>query len=173
MTTYEEALQFTLGREGGYYAGNEARDPNPTNYGVTQDTYNSYRGSRGLRPVKDIRMTEVEAIYQGYWYPAPNFCAKQGLRLSAITLFDMAINGGPSRASKIMQAALKVDVDGKVGPLTLAALKSVSRSDDAAFASAISWERVRYYVDLAKTPRQRPNLLSWVHRVVLFRERYL
>ena len=171
MSAYKEALEFTLGREGGYYDGSEARDPNPTNFGVTQKVYDNWRKVKKLpiRPVKQIEQWEVEAIYVGYWEPAG--CHMLG-RLSSITLFDHSINAGPANAVKVLQRALGVTADGKIGPKTRAAIEE--RADmDAYLATNLCWERVRYYVDLAKNARLRPNLLSWVHRVVLYREKYL
>lgn len=166
---YRDALDFTLEIEGGYYAGNEARDPNPTNFGVIQKTYDAWRDGKKLprRPVKLIERHEVEAIYRGYWVGAA--CEHCG-PLTAATVFDMSINAGPGTAVRILQRALGVDADGRVGPKTRAVLAA---ADDVALANAVCWERVRYYVDLAKTPRLRPNLLSWMHRVVRLREQFL
>jgi len=170
MSVYDEALAHTLGAEGGYYAGNEARDPNPTNFGVTQNTYDEWRlkaKKLPARPVKEITMDEVRAIYRGYWDGAS---CEELPRLTALTVFDMSINAGQGTAVKMLQKALGVTVDGGFGPQTRAALKAV---DDRTLADRVCWERVRYYVDLAKNERLRPNLLSWVHRVVKFRETYL
>lgn len=168
---FREALKLTLGHEGGYYDGSEARDPNPTNYGVTQKTYDAYRDGRGLprRPVKQITMDEVEAIYKVYWDGA--VCDALP-RLAALTVFDHSINAGPVAAIKVLQRALGVTPDGVVGPQTRAAIRSF-QLHESELAERVCWERIRFYVDLAKNQRLRPNLLSWVHRVVKFREQYL
>lgn len=167
----QEAISFTLGREGGYYDGSEARDPNPTNFGVTQKTYDAARRrwGRPARPVKEITMTEVESIYAGYWQPAGCHLLD---RAPAITLFDHSINAGPKAAVKILQQALGVTPDGIIGPNTEAAIYT-SRRDPDGLARRICWERVGFYLDLARSPRMRPNLLSWIQRVVRFREQYL
>lgn len=168
-TPYTTALALTLGFEGGYYDGSEARDPNPTNYGVTQDTYDLYRRTRreAPRPVKQIEWPEVQEIYRSYWTGAS--CDLLGPK-TAVCVFDMSINAGPRAAVKLLQRALGVTPDGEVGPKTRAA---IAVTDDRALAERVAWERVRFYVDLAKSPRLRPNLLSWVHRVVVYRERHL
>jgi lysozyme family protein len=45
-----------------------------------------------------------------------------------LAVFDLAVNSGPARAAKMLQAALGVEADGIVGPVTLAA----ARAADAA-----------------------------------------
>ena len=170
---FERALKETLGHEGGWYDGSEARDPNPTMYGVTQTTYDKYRRDHG-RPnesVRNITMGEVQDIYRSYWTGAS--CDKLShLPLTAIQVFDHSINAGPVAAAKLLQRALGFegeDVDGKVGKNTLESIRLAK--DDKALVNRFMWARVRFYVDLAKSPRLRPNLLSWVHRVVKSREK--
>lgn len=174
MTPYQEALKLTLGFEGGYYDGSEARDPNPTNYGVTQSTYDDYRTRKHLptRSVKEIEQTEVEDIYRWYWEAAG--CDKLP-RLTAMCVFDHSINAGPVKAIICLQRALGVQDDGKFGPKTADAcmLPRQIEAADILLASRLCFERIRYYVDLAKFERLRPNLLSWAHRVIKFREGYL
>lgn len=167
---FKEALKLTLGNEGGYYAGTEARDPNPTNYGVTQQTYDDYRQRKGLAGQAVIHITsqEVEDIYVGYWNAAS---CELLPRLTALAVFDMAINAGPTAAVKLLQKCFTgLVVDGVFGPKTL---QAVTAGSDWGTADAYSWQRVRFYVDLAKSERMRPNLLSWTLRVVQFREKYL
>ena len=57
-------LKFILAREGGYVNSKNDRG-GPTNKGVTQVTYNSYRRSKNLptKDVRDITQQEVEDIY--------------------------------------------------------------------------------------------------------------
>jgi len=167
----EQAIAFTLGREGGWYPGNEARDPNPTMYGVTQTTYDGFRRRRQLpvRSVRGIEPAEVQAIYTPYWTAAG--CDLVG-EASGITLFDHSINAGPPAATRMLQKAVRVTPDGEIGPKTRAAIETW-KDRDPELAARISFERIRFYIDLAKNPARRENLLSWVHRVVLFRETYL
>lgn len=173
MDAYQEAVAFTLLREGGYYDGSDPRDPNPTNYGVTQTTYDEYRTKKDLptRSVKDIEHQEVQDIYRGYWIP--------GLpTVTSITVFDHSINAGPENAIKVLQRALGFmgdDVDGVIGPVTRASLAEFLKDfSDETLADMVCWERERYYVNVAEqSVRQRPNLLSWILRVVKFREHYL
>lgn len=172
-TPYQAALALTLGFERGYYDGSEARDPNPTNFGVTQATYDLYRRARRLarRPVRDIERHEVEAIYLSYWQGA---ACDELPRRTALAVFDHSINAGPATAVKVLQRAVGAVDDGAFGPKSRAALAAaVARHGDAGLAARVCWARLRYYVDLAKSPRLAPNLLSWTHRVVVLYEREL
>jgi lysozyme family protein len=174
MTPYQEALALTLGAEDGYYDGSEARDPNPTNFGVTQATYDLYRRGKQLelRPVKQIEQAEVEAIYRSYWVAAG---CEMLPRLTAIATFDMSINGGAVTAVKVLQRALGVVDDGVFGPKTDGAMRAYRDTyGDKQLALKVSLARLTYYYSLAvKNPKMLPNLPSWVQRVVHFGKQFL
>ena len=62
----------------------------------------------------------------------------------AYCLFDSAVNQGVKRAAKMMQKAVGVTVDGKIGPQTAAAVNA-----DASRAVALfQFERARHYTSL-------------------------
>ncbi|HEX7072960.1 MAG TPA: glycosyl hydrolase 108 family protein, partial [Hyphomicrobiaceae bacterium] len=44
-------------------------------------------------------------------------------------VFDFAVNSGPTRAAKFLQEVLRVAVDGKIGPQTLAAARRANAAD--------------------------------------------
>lgn len=122
------ALAKVLVHEGGYV--NHPKDPGgATNRGVTQRVYNDWRVSRGLVPrsVKHIQQAEVEEIYRrNYWD------AIKGDELPAgvdYCVFDLAVNSGTNRAIRFLQRAAKVIEDGKLGPVTLAAVKAIPASE--------------------------------------------
>ena len=121
---FTRCLDEILKHEGGYM--DHPRDPGgATNMGITHKTLARWRG---VSPWWQLPKSEVEwltreeaaSIYRrGYWLPL------QGDRLPAgldLALFDYAVNSGPSRATKALQAILKVKVDGALGPLTLGAI---------------------------------------------------
>jgi len=92
---FEIALDFLFPSEGGYV--NDKDDlGGPTNMGVTQTSYNTYRKQHNL-PIKDVKyITRNEAVdlyYENYWKISgadaiddPNL---------AVTLFDTAVLHGP------------------------------------------------------------------------------
>lgn len=75
---------------------------------------------------------------------------------SAIDFFlrDTCFNRGPTGAAKILQKALGVAEDGKVGPITLAALKR-SEYNPEGLLNDLRWARERYEDQVAGA---RPNL---------------
>jgi lysozyme family protein len=127
-----ESLARVLVHEGGYV--NHPADPGgPTNKGITQRVYDSYRKGKKLAPrsVKAITSDEVADIYdRQYWD------AIKGDQLPAgvdYVVFDGAVNSGPGQSIKWLQRALGPlytgRADGIVGLGTLAALKAVNNLD--------------------------------------------
>lgn len=122
---YKECLAAVLKYEGGYV--NHPKDPGgATMKGVTQGTYNAWRKQQGLpsRPVKQIEQSEIEAIYRnGYWDVVKGDELPSGLDLA---VFDYAVNSGPGRAIRHLQAVLGVPQTGSMNQATLEAAKKNS-----------------------------------------------
>lgn len=167
MTLFQEALAFTLRMEGAWYPGDEERDTNPTMKGITQKTYDTFRASHGMvtRSVRAIGVTELEDIYyQQYWKAITPTAVVDPLHRA---VFDMAVNAGPSRATKILQSLLGTKPDGRFGPITNRALWLWVGSEMELF-NRYQTERLAFYGGLALVnKRLRPNLISWTRRVVL------
>lgn len=173
-------MDLTLGHEGGWYDGSHPRDPNPTMYGVIQTNYNAYRAAKGFpcRSVRLIEQQELRDIYSQYWWGTCDDIAANGGRLTALNLFDISINAGPATARKLLQRALDLTEDGKIGdlvddgkigPLTKRLIaRVIEAKGDEALALWLCMERVKFYSELAQQPRLRPNLASWIHRTVKF-----
>ncbi len=119
---FMESLPFVLRWEGGYV--NHPSDPGgATNRGVTQAVYEAWRRDRGMPP-QDVRLLadhEMHAIYEAnYWQVGR--CDDLQRRLD-LAQFDTAVNMGPSRAIRFLQAALGCPVDGGFGAVTLSAVQ--------------------------------------------------
>lgn len=117
------ALPLTLAHEGGYV--NHPKDPGgPTFKGVTQRVYDAYRAGLGqaARDVRQIDPAELQAIYERqYWDQVHGDDLPAGLDYA---VFDFAVNSGPGRAVEELQRVLGVGVDGKLGLMTLQALRA-------------------------------------------------
>lgn len=181
--SFEEAMRLTLGHEGGWYDGSEARDPNPTMYGVTQKVYDSYRIEKRLplRTVREIEEQELHAIYRKYWDGTCEFTAEDFPR-TTLCLFDMSINAGPVSARMLLQEALNqlwstksyLIQDGKIGPKTKAAItRAAGAVSDRDLCAWLLLVRVSYYDHLAQSARLRPNLKSWIGRTMNFYNSYI
>lgn len=116
---FEAALPHVFRHEGGY--ADHPRDPGgATKYGITSATLSAWRGAR-VTATDVRRLTRAEA---GAIYRAPYWDAILADDLPAgvdYCVFDAAVNSGPGRAARWLQAALRVPQDGIVGPVTVAA----------------------------------------------------
>lgn len=164
---FEASLPFVLRWEGGYV--NHPNDPGgATNKGVTQKVYDAWRRKQGLPPrsVKEIQDTEVQAIYEtGYWLPPR--CNDLQRHLDLVQ-FDTAVNMGPGRAVRFLQAAVGCTVDGGFGPNTL---RAVGACDLGTTLVAYCDEREAYYRRLAdRNSRLRIFLKGWLNRLNALRK---
>jgi lysozyme family protein len=120
---YPQALKQVLKYEGGYV--DHPKDPGgPTNKGVTQAVYDSWRKTQNLptQSVRNINDSEVAAIYKNlYWDRVSGDNLPDGVDFA---VFDFAVNSGVSRAAKYLQAVVGVTQDGQIGPATIQATKT-------------------------------------------------
>jgi lysozyme family protein len=112
LSNFDDAFEALIGHEGGYV--NDSRDPGgETKFGVSKRSYPAV-------DIKALTLDGAKAIYKrDFWDKV------RGDELPmpvAFNLFDGAVNSGPSQAIKWMQRAAEVADDGKLGPMTLAAL---------------------------------------------------
>lgn len=126
-TTFEAALRLVLRHEGGY--ADHPSDPGgATMRGITLRTYADWLGRTVSKAeLRAIRIEDVAAIYRArYWDVVRGDALPAGLDLA---LFDLAVNSGPKRAVVLLQRALGIAEDGRLGPATLAAIGARSTGD--------------------------------------------
>lgn len=155
---FKEALEHVLQWEGGYV--DHPDDPGgATNMGITLATLQSWRGRIVTRAdVKALTPAEAGKIYKArYW----DQCRCDELPEGVDTIiFDAAVNHGTGRAARLLQEALNVTSDGRIGPITLAAAK---RADPRALVSEIAARRMLLYGSLAHF---RTFGLGWSRRLM-------
>lgn len=127
-----EIMEPTKQAEGGYV--NHPNDPGgETNKGVTKRVAIAH-GYTG--PMKSIPDAIVNSIYFDGYMLKPGFVPLIVLD-SAVTqeLFDTSVNMGPARPSRFFQEslneicpALKLKIDGRVGPATIAGFARCQRT---------------------------------------------
>lgn len=122
---FQRCLTEVLRHEGGYV--DHPSDPGgATNMGITRKTLARWRKispwtDLPKSSVASLKREEAGLIYRAnYWNPSRAGDMPVGVDLA---LFDFAVNSGPDRAVRTLQAALGVAADGEVGPVTLAALR--------------------------------------------------
>lgn len=123
---FQRCLTAVLRHEGGYV--DHPSDPGgATNMGITRKTLARWRKvspwtDLPKSSVASLKRDEAALIYRAnYWNPSKAGDMPAGIDLA---LFDFAVNSGPDRAVRTLQAALGVAADGEVGPVTLAALRA-------------------------------------------------
>lgn len=138
--TFDEAFDLLLGHEGGFV--DHPEDPGgATRYGITQRTarLNGYLGDMQALPLAKAK----EIARRQYWDAVSADLMPAAVRFP---LFDMAYNSGAGQAVKLLQRAVHVDEDGKVGPHTLMA---VNTYNPTATAARLNGHRLLFLADLA------------------------
>ena len=123
LGNFTNCLPVTLKYEGGW--SDHPRDPGgATMKGITLAVYRSFRPAASKADLRAISNNEVEMIYRaGYWSPIKGDDLPHGVDLAT---FDFGVNSGVSRAAKYLQRAVGVDADGKIGNVTIAAVRSAN-----------------------------------------------
>lgn len=137
--SYDAALARVLAHEGGYT--DHPDDPGgPTNFGITIADYRRYvMPDATAADVRAMRLDDARAIYRSrYWAAVRGDDLPAGLDYA---VFDYAVNSGVSRASKALQRLVGAAADGRIGPLTLAGVRT-HRAD--ALIAALCDERLHF-----------------------------
>jgi lysozyme family protein len=116
---FTRALAATLKHEGGW--SDHPADPGgATMRGVTLATFRRYVPSASKTDLRNISDAQIEQIYRdGYWNKIKGDDLPYGVDFA---VFDFAVNSGPQRAAIYLQEIVGVAPDGRIGPLTLAAI---------------------------------------------------
>jgi lysozyme family protein len=116
---FHHAVEVVLQHEGGF--AHHPKDPGgATKFGITRETLSRARGrSASAEDVRALTRPEAVTVYRGlYWDVVRADELPPGLDLA---VFDLAVNSGPVRATRMLQTVLGVAADGIVGPETLSA----------------------------------------------------
>ena len=149
---FARCLDLVLAHEGGY--ADHPGDPGgATNMGITRKTLARWRKvspwwKLPKAEVKALGRDEAARVYDAsYWQRVHGAELPAGLDLA---LFDYAVNSGPVRAIKALQAELRVTADGWIGPLTLGALKArIAAAGVAGLVTALCDGRMSFLQRLA------------------------
>ncbi len=151
-TAYDRAFRLIVGEEGEFQKIRKDRgnwdtgvvgrgNLKGTKYGISAMAYPHL-------DIENLTLEQAKTIYyQDYWSRV------RGDELPwrwALPLFDCAVNQGVGTAIRLMQDAVGVVVDGKIGPLTMQAIERSSHRQLAQFFAA----RGRRYV-------AHPDFATW------------
>lgn len=136
MSAFTVAIDRLLDNEGGYTPGR--RDPGgETNFGISRRSYPNL-------DIKNLTRDQAVAIYKrDFWDKVQGDRMPPGV---GFQLLDFAVNSGISTATKALQRAVQVHDDGRLGPVTLAA---VDAQDPAETIMNLLAERLLFLTDLS------------------------
>lgn len=163
----DKALRFVFAREGGF-VNDSADRGGATNMGVTQSVYDRYRIALGiLTPlsVEFMRPDEAATIYKDrYWTPAQCFRMFEPLDLVHM---DSTVQHGQGNSSRMLQQALGVAVDGRVGLNTIAAL--IKADAKSLMQDYLHYRDLFYDEIIANDPSQVRFRNGWENRMLALR----
>lgn len=154
---FAESLQHVLKHEGGF--SNHKDDPGGmTNLGCTKAVWEEWCGHPVTEKImRELTPADVAPLYRRkYWEKIKGDDLPSGIDY---IVFDAAINSGPGRAAKWLQATIGVEVDGGIGPKTLAA---VTAFDASQLIEDYSKRRLSFLTDL---PTWKTFGKGWTRRV--------
>lgn len=166
MSRFKFCLSAVFAFEGGYV--NDPTDRGgATNKGITQSTFDAWQDARKLprRSVIGISDIEVAAIYhQSYWTPCHGDDLHPPLDL---VVFDAAVQHGPARAIKWLQAVVGAAIDGMCGDRTLCAVNDyLLRNHMPDLIDAYQDTRAAFYqAIIARDPTQKKYQKGWANRM--------
>lgn len=144
---FAASLSHVLKHEGGFV--NHPNDPGgPTNKGITLATFKRYvKRNATVTDLKNLTIDQAGIVYRKqYWDRVKGDDLPSGVDYA---VFDFAVNSGPARAAKYLQAVVGVTQDGKIGPKTLAAVK---RADPQTVIERLCDDRLAFLKRLKTWP---------------------
>jgi lysozyme family protein len=155
IDNFQKSLAFVLKDEGG-------NDDDPSDHGgrtsrgITQKEYDAWCLENGKKQ-QDVFLapqSEIDSIYHDeYWNP---WC--DGLPSGTDYLyFDMSVNAGPHEATVLLQRALGVTADGRIGPVTRTA---IAVSDIHTLIDNYTAQKRAFYLSL----HQPRFIKGWLNR---------
>ncbi|MFK0692077.1 glycoside hydrolase family 108 protein [Mesorhizobium sp. IMUNJ 23033] len=119
---FARALALVLKSEGGW-SDNPADPGGTTMKGVTLANFRRYvKADATKADLRKISDEQVGTVYRRFYWDAVAGAELPGGVDYAV--FDFAVNSGPGRAAKYLQAIVGANQDGRIGPATLSAVQA-------------------------------------------------
>lgn len=167
-SAFDRFIIDILHHEGGRAsAAQEKREGGRTKFGVFEKSHPDVWADG------DVTLEEAIAVYRKfYWNEIKGDKLDAFSPGLALSVFDFAVNAGPSRAVKILQQVLNVTpVSGVVANKTLGAIELYA--DKRKLIEMYNIARELFYAELIrKNPTQYgPNKVGWTNRMRMLRKR--
>jgi lysozyme family protein len=158
----ETIIDNLLEREGGFVNDPDDRGE-ATKYGITRETLSDHRGEAvSVDEVRRLTEDEARTIYREEYIEAPGYHGIHDASLQGLVV-DAGVNHGPHRASRWLQRAAGVTVDGHVGPQTLVAV-----NEGSTLPTYLEFIRIRaefYGKIITNDPSQARFAHGWLRRL--------
>jgi lysozyme family protein len=157
LSNFPASLALVLKSEGNFV--NHRNDPGGmTNLGVTRNVWRDWvKHDVDEAEMRSLTPELVTPLYKArYWDACHCSDLPRGVDYA---VFDSAVNMGPFRAAKLLQAALGVTADGIIGRATIAA---ATAADPAELLEAFSLGKEAFYQSL---PTFATFGKGWLNRV--------
>ena len=105
-----------------------------------------------------------QRYFNAYWNPVGGDGIEDENVAAAV--FSCAVLSGPATAARLVQIAVGVPQDGKVGPQTLEAINHPAR-DQGKVLAAFTLARIARYTAICNNDRSQSKfLLGWINRAL-------
>ena len=155
-SNFQNSLVLVLQSEGGN-DDDPADHGGRTSRGITQREYDAWRREKG-QPTIDVwqaPQSDIVTIYHDeYWEP---LCDSLPVGVDYI-VFNNNVLDGPVRSARLLQMALGVAADGRIGPVTREAIRGAKTGD---LINSLSSASILFYTSL----HQPRFLKGWLNRV--------
>jgi hypothetical protein len=161
---FNAAVAVVLGHEGGYLEDHTTGEI--SKFGLTAEFLRSIGLPHDRDSIRNLTREQAIEIYREHWWERYGFERLQDQRL-ATKFFDLAVNLGPQRATRLLQQALvrcgaQLTVDGLLGERTIAAANEAPTECVLYHLRALAAEHYRTLA--AKDPKYLPYLEGWLKR---------
>jgi lysozyme family protein len=145
---FDDCLKVVLKEEGGFV--NDPQDPGGiTNLGVTRRVWEAWvHKAVDEAAMRALKAADVTPLYRAnYWNPVYGDHLPPSV---ALCVFDFGVNGGTSRAGRMLQELVGAKADGQIGDNTVKALTQwIAKNGAAAAVSGFSDKRMAFYKSLS------------------------
>ena len=145
---FDIAFERVISHEGGFT--DNPKDPgnwtgNKVGSGKLVGTkFGIAAGSNPNVNIKELSLEQAKAIYRKNYWEAGS-CDLMPIGIDYL-IFDLHVNHGISRGSKILQQAVGVVADGKIGSKTLLA---VNKMNPRKIATEMAYHRMMFYTQIS------------------------
>lgn len=80
-------------------------------------------------------------------------------------MFNAAVQHGTKTAVRMLQAAVGVHTDGRIGPVTRQAVIQANLENPSRLMARVTALRLRYYADILQNPKQLVFAKGWLRRI--------